>query len=494
MAERTRRAVVDSLEQRILFTVLPNGIDTQAMGKGDWIWQVNSVRANVGASDVQGVVDYMAAKGMQWVIVKAGDGNDGPSGSYSQFNTDLINRFHLKGIKVFGYHFIYGGGDPSPKVATTTPEGELDVQDQIMDLNPDGLIIDAEGTYETAPNKQDTALAYGELFKDSHPDKLLGHAPFPYVSLHSAFPYYEFGKYSDVVMPQAYWKTIGIAQTPEVMVEDLDDEWSALYDSWRGTSKADAIKPIVPIGQGYDPSVMNPLPAAEITRFYDLLNSDPDSPSPGGYGGVSFWSAQHHTAAQWTAIGNGTVGPRRGIAVGTSASDVIRVTGSGTNVTIVVNSEAAQTVSNFDEVLIVGNSGNDLIYVEPGISIPVIAYGNSGKDTIVGGTGNDSLFGNGGHDRLIGGDGDDYLVGGGNTDILAGQNGNDALSGNGGKDALYDGFGLDRVLGGASNDVFFAEQDHLEDYFNGNSGNDTVLDPEDLIDELNSIEHISRRL
>src|SRR5688572_25049793 len=300
------------LEPRTLLAMLPVGIDPANMGKGDWVWLVDSARANVGASSVQGLVDYLKNKGMKWIIVKAGDGNDGPFDSYTQFNKDLIDRVHAAGMKIFGYHFIYGGGDPAPKVATTTPEGERAVAKEIMSLNPDGLIIDAEGQYERAPNKLASALAYGKAFKDAYPGKLLGHAPFPYVSFHRAFPYYEFGKYSDVIMPQAYWKTISIAQTPEKMHADLEREWHALYNEFRATGKHDAIKPIAPIGQGYDPSATKITPGDEVTRWVNLLKNDTDPASPGGYKGVSFWSVQHHTASIWSAVGSATIGTPTG--------------------------------------------------------------------------------------------------------------------------------------------------------------------------------------
>jgi len=151
------------LEPRTLLAMLPVGIDPANMGKGDWVWLVESSRQAVGANSVQGLVDYLKNQGMKWIIVKAGDGNDGPFDSYTQFNRDLIDRVHNAGMKIFGYHFIYGGGNPAPKVATTTPEGERAVAREIMSLNPDGLIIDATAIGRSSCSGRSWSFAWRSL-------------------------------------------------------------------------------------------------------------------------------------------------------------------------------------------------------------------------------------------------------------------------------------------------------------------------------------------
>jgi hypothetical protein len=265
---------------------------------------------------------FLKNKGFKWIIVKAGNANDGPvSGSWgTNFNPALIKAAHDAGLKIFGYHFTYGGETPSSGV-TTTPEGEKAVMHEIMSLNPDGLVIDAEGDWEKNPNANAVAEDYGKDFKTRYPDKFLAHAPFPYVHLHTAFPYQGFGKYVDAVMPQMYWKTISIAQTPEKIIADVDTDWKALYNQFKATGHSDSIKPIVPIGQGYDPSSTKPTPGIEVTRFYDDLRNDTDPASPFGYNGVSFWSVQHHTEDLWNAIGAGTLSAASGSISGTVFND-----------------------------------------------------------------------------------------------------------------------------------------------------------------------------
>lgn len=302
---------------------LVGGVDPYNMGKGDWIWQIPSAQTNTNTTNVTDLAKFLKSKGMKWIIVKAGDANDGPvTGSWkNNFNKTVIDAFHAQGIKIFGYHFTYGGVFPNGKNATTTLAGEKKVADEIMSLNPDGLIIDAEGDWERNPNANRDAEDYAKTFKQKYPNKLLGHAPFPYVSLHKAFPYLGFGKWVDVIMPQLYWKTISIAQTPEKILIDVNRDYKALYNEFAEQGHPEAIKPIVPIGQGYDPSSTKITPGAEVTRYFDLLRNDPDPASPFGYNGVSFWSVQHHSGDVWNAIGNGVNSAATGSISGTVFND-----------------------------------------------------------------------------------------------------------------------------------------------------------------------------
>ena len=320
-------ALIERLEDRRLLAGQPGelvgGVDPYNMGKGDWIWQISSAMTNTGTTTVAELATFLKNKGMKWVIVKGGDGNNGPGeGLYAQWNQDLVDTFHAAGLKIFGYHFTYGGVTPNGKNAPTTLEGEKAVRDEIMSFNPDGLIIDAEGEWEKNPNANRDAEDYAKTFKQKFANKLLGHAPFPYASLHEPFPYLGFGKWVDVVMPQVYWETISIAGTPEKIMSDMNRDWKALYNKFAADGNEEAIKPIVPIGQGYSPSASDPLPAEEITRWFDLLRNDPDPASPFGYNGASFWSVQHHTPAHWLAIGNGAVAAATGSISGNVFNDV----------------------------------------------------------------------------------------------------------------------------------------------------------------------------
>jgi uncharacterized protein (DUF2141 family) len=319
LASSRRRApavAMEALEGRKMLALV-GGVDPYAMGKGDWVFQISAAMSNTGTKTVPELMTYFKNKGLKWIVVKAGDGNSGPvTGNWKQFGKTLVTEAHKAGLKVFGYHFTYGGVTPNAKNAQTTLAGEKKVATEIMSFNPDGLIIDAEGDWEKNPNANRDAEDYAKTFKQKYPNKLLGHAPFAYVRFHQKFPYLGFGKWADVVMPQLYWKTISMAGTPDQILADVNQDWKDLYNQFLKDGNAQAIKPLVPIGQGSDASATKKTPGTEITRFFDLLRNDPDPASPFGWNGASFWSVQHHTASIWDALGKGTINAPTGSIAG----------------------------------------------------------------------------------------------------------------------------------------------------------------------------------
>src|SRR5271165_1114947 len=91
------------LSLRPASALLDNGVDPYHLGKGDWIWQMSAMEANIGVSTVQAVIDFEKAHGMQFLIVKCSDGGQWGSSYWPQFNTDLVTRCHAAGIKIFGF-------------------------------------------------------------------------------------------------------------------------------------------------------------------------------------------------------------------------------------------------------------------------------------------------------------------------------------------------------------------------------------------------------
>jgi len=109
------------------------------------------------------------------------------------------------------------------------------------------------------------------------------------------------------------------------------------------------------------------------------------------------------------------------------------------------------TRSKIDTIVFFGGSKNDDFKVD-GIRIPVLAYGNSGKDTLVGGSSSDTLVGGDGQDSLRGGRGDDLLFGGSNDDTLSGGENDDILFGGANRDRLKGDGGDDTVVGATAGD------------------------------------------
>ena len=183
--------------------LLDNGVDPRHLGKGDWIWQMSAMEANIGVSSVQAVVDFEKAHGMQFLIVKCSDGGQWGSSYWPQFNSDLITRCHAAGIKIFAFGYVYGSYYGSGQVAAeiNAAVGCMGVKDS-SGVPMDGFMIDAEIEYNGRPND---ALTYCQGIRAQYPTRFLAHSPYPVPSYNVDFPYIEFGKYCDAVFTQDYW-------------------------------------------------------------------------------------------------------------------------------------------------------------------------------------------------------------------------------------------------------------------------------------------------
>ncbi|MDB6026402.1 MAG: repeat-containing protein [Verrucomicrobiales bacterium] len=284
---------------------LDGGIDPKNMGKGDWIWSVSISIAKLnnqvpGVTDVQSLMSYERNQGMNYVIVKAGTGSTNyPSQASPQFTANLVTQAHKVGLKIFAYTRSYG----------TDMAGEIAMATNCLALGADGWVIDAEAEWESSrlgTNGPSRAMQYGAALKAAYPTRLLGHAPMPYISLHSSFPYKEFGYYCDVVMPQCYWGYFGL--TPEQTLADVDTEWRNWQNSLSGTW-TNAIKPLLLIGQADNTNVL----ASEITAFANAVNADTNGATAGGYKSINWWDAHEHSSNHWPAIAAVTIGDAWGV-------------------------------------------------------------------------------------------------------------------------------------------------------------------------------------
>ena len=272
----------------------PTPIPTPAYGKGIWIWRLSEAEGG----NVSAIIERCENVGIEWVAIKCGDGGY----FWSQCKLSTIEQFQNAGIKVFGWQYVYGDD----------PIGEASVANQILDLGVDGFIIDAEAEYEGKP---DNATIYLENIRAEHPDSFIAYTTFPIIDYHTDFPYLEFGKYCDAVMPQDYWKEIGV--TPEYMVEWMEEQWNKWHKIWEAGGYSDSIKPIIPLGQGWDVS------GSEITRFCNLVYDH-------GYGGISLWRYGTMTEENWKAYAECYVPSAAVFDTGTSANPYPSIMGNHT--------------------------------------------------------------------------------------------------------------------------------------------------------------------
>jgi Purple acid Phosphatase, N-terminal domain/Fibronectin type III domain len=281
---------------------LDNGIDPANLGKGDWIYFLSSATNKLGGNvpsvtSVATLMSYEKSQGMSYIVVKAGDAGTEFPASNPQFTTSLVNAAHTAGLKIFAYSRSWG----------TNVNSEITLATTMLGRGADGFVIDAEVEWESShlANNTTKATQLCQGIKNAYPNRFLAHSPFMYISLHSTFPYLQFGLYCDAVMPQDYFTSFGI--TPSQCVTDMNNEWNNWQNSLSG-GNVNAIKPIAPICQGWNVSSSQTTTGAEITQFFNALKNNPNPATAGGYKGISFWRADLHTADMWNAIGTNTIG------------------------------------------------------------------------------------------------------------------------------------------------------------------------------------------
>jgi hypothetical protein len=135
--------------------------------------------------------------------------------------------------------------------------------------------------------------------------------------------------------------------------------------------------------------------------------------------------------------------------------------------------------SAVNSIQINGGSGNDYIYVDSGLTVPVTINGGEGNDQVRGGggkntiiegngndwvsgrgvsssitvgSGNDTLLGTAGPDTIIAGNGNDSIIGAGGTDVITAGNGNDSITGGTGNVVITAANGADSIAGGKGTD------------------------------------------
>ncbi len=288
--------------------VMDNGVDPENLGTGDWIYFLSEATNRLGGNvesvtDLPSLMTFYKSMRLDFIAVKAGTGaGDFPSAESPQFTKEVVDAAHAVGIKIFGYTRSNGKDVP----------GEIRLASKVYDMGADGFIIDAEAEWEPASLGRDGGPLAIELctgIKKAYPNKFLAHAPMPVISFHKEFPYKEFGLYCDAVMPQDYWKSL--KATPTQMVERMDREWHEWQNSLTG-SDTNAIKPIAPIGHGWNLSSGKPVTAEEILEFVSALNEDKNPLTPSGYKGVSYWRTDLHTPEMWRGIQAARIGQSTG--------------------------------------------------------------------------------------------------------------------------------------------------------------------------------------
>ncbi len=210
-----------------------------------WIWQLPKAdRGNRAA-----IVRRARASNVKTLFIKAGDGGN----NWRQFTPSMLTYFHHKGLKVCGWHYVYG----------RRPATEATVSANAIRDGADCLIIDAEAEYEGRYAAADTYMtSLRAQVGDSTP---IGLAGLPYVDYHPSFPYSVFFRPGGAQynLPQMYWRAIG---TSVERVFTHTYRWNQPY-----------ARPIYPLGQVWESP-----PTRDIKRFRRLATAY-------GATGTSWW-------------------------------------------------------------------------------------------------------------------------------------------------------------------------------------------------------------
>lgn len=308
------------------------GIDPKNLGKGDWVYSITDATNKLGGhvtsvTNENSLMLFYKSQSIRYMIVKIGTGASLFNGCYGfpQLTTHLINTAHANGILVFGYNRSYA----------TNVAGEVAIADFVFNQGADGFVWDAEAEWESGIiGSQGPTLAWQQCstVRSNWPNKFLAHAPFPIISLHSSFPYKEFGYWSDAIMPQIYhFSSAGLKGSPSACINWSDVNWSVWQKSLVGSNSVvngqtifwtNAIKPIIPLQDVYGPVIAGGVicegtagaqPNEDVMEFIDYCAADPHAQTVGGYQGINFWRTDLHGSVQWSYIKAGTSGSFTGI-------------------------------------------------------------------------------------------------------------------------------------------------------------------------------------
>jgi len=218
-------------------------------GKGIWIWHIWELPNNGNLANIR---DKLVSNGIKWVTIKLGDSDEwwlDPghqeynwllAQGYSNFS-QVVSYFHEKNIQVFGWQYMYSYDRWDNPNYT-----EVDIANKILDVSGiDGLIIDAEGEFE-GQGKGAIAESYMQAIRSRHLSSFIAYSTFARISSHTWFPYLEFGKHCDAVMPQAYWADR--PTTPQDELNIMKQQWDYWQNQWVQSGHSDSVKPILPMG------------------------------------------------------------------------------------------------------------------------------------------------------------------------------------------------------------------------------------------------------
>ncbi len=213
-------------------------------GKGFFTWKI----PNCEKGDARQIAAHAKAAGLTHLVLKIADGPmiyNGTWGDQTDYTTPVVNALRAQGIKVWGWHYIYGDN----------PIGEANVAiSRIRQYNLDGYVIDAEKEFD-AGGKKAAAKTFMNQLRKSCPDLNVALSSYRFPSLHPQVPWTEFLDQCTISMPQVYWMK---AHNPGDQLERCVDEFQAKIP----------VRPVVPTGAAFREYGWNPTDT-EVLEFFN---------------------------------------------------------------------------------------------------------------------------------------------------------------------------------------------------------------------------------
>lgn len=226
-------------------------------GKGFFTWKIPKCENG----DAGQIAAHAKAAGLTHMLLKVADGTviyHGTWGDPTDYTTPVVNALRSKGIKVWGWHYIYGD--------YPTSEANVAIA-RIRQYNLDGYVLDVEKEYKD-PGKRSAAKQFMATLRAACPDLSIALSSYRFPSYHPQIPWAEFLERCDINMPQVYWlKSHNPADQLERSVSELQAKKPSL--------------PIIPTGAAFREYGWQPTDA-EVLEFFNKAKEL-------NLAGVNFW-------------------------------------------------------------------------------------------------------------------------------------------------------------------------------------------------------------
>jgi hypothetical protein len=163
-------------------------------GKGFFTWKL----PNCEHGDPKLIASWARTANLTHMMIKVADGTMLYNGNWNDprdYTSPLVMELRTNGIKVWGWHYIYGDN----------PTGEANIAiTRIRQYNLDGYVIDVEKEYKQS-GKAASAKRFMATVRSACPTVPIALSSYRFPSLHPQIPWTEFLNACTLNMPQVYW-------------------------------------------------------------------------------------------------------------------------------------------------------------------------------------------------------------------------------------------------------------------------------------------------